>query len=48
MFGLSTIEILLIALIILLLFGGRKLPELFKGIGESIKELRNAFKKGDK
>ena len=47
MFGLSTIEILLIALIILLLFGGRKLPELFKGIGESIKELKRAVK-GDK
>ena len=47
MFGLSTIEILVIALIILLLFGGRKLPELFRGIGESIKELRKGIK-GDK
>ncbi len=47
MFGLGTVEIAIIALIILLLFGGRKLPELFKGIGESIKELRKGIK-GDK
>ncbi|MBP9716729.1 MAG: twin-arginine translocase TatA/TatE family subunit [Candidatus Levybacteria bacterium] len=47
MFGLSTVEIAIIALIILLLFGGRKLPELFRGIGESIKELRKGIK-GDK
>lgn len=47
MFGFSTVEVAIIALIILLLFGGRKLPELFKGIGESIKELRKGIK-GDK
>ena len=39
-FGLT--EILIIALIIILLFGARKLPELAKGLGSSIKE----FKKG--
>ena len=46
MFGLGTTEIVIIALIILLLFGGRKLPELMKGIGQSIKELRDSFKGG--
>lgn len=35
-------EIIVIALIIVVLFGGKKLPELIKGIGQSIKE----FKKG--
>jgi sec-independent protein translocase protein TatA len=39
-FGMT--EILIIAAIIILLFGARKLPELAKGLGSSIKE----FKKG--
>jgi sec-independent protein translocase protein TatA len=39
-FGLT--EIIIIAAIIILLFGARKLPELAKGLGSSIKE----FKKG--
>lgn len=47
MFGLGTVEIVIIALIVLLLFGGKKLPELFKGIGQSIKELRDGIR-GDK
>lgn len=35
-------EIFIIALIILLLFGGRKLPELMKGLGKGIREFNNA------
>lgn len=35
-------EIVIIALVIVVLFGGKKLPELIKGIGQSIRE----FKKG--
>ncbi len=35
-------EIVVIALIILLLFGARKLPALARGIGESLKEFRHA------
>ena len=35
-------ELLLIAFIVLLLFGGRKLPELMKGLGKGIREFNNA------
>lgn len=37
-------EILILALIVILLFGGKKIPELFKGMGEAIKEFRHAAK----
>lgn len=37
-------QIILIAVIILLLFGGKKIPELMKGIGNGIKEFKNAAK----
>jgi sec-independent protein translocase protein TatA len=37
-------EILLILGIILLLFGGKKIPELMKGLGTGIKEFKNAAK----
>lgn len=42
MFG-KTEELLIILLIILLLFGSRKLPELSRSLGESIRELRKGF-----
>ena len=38
MFGLQ--ELLVILLIVLVLFGGKRVPELARGIGEAIKELR--------
>ena len=41
MFGLGMTEILIIAFVLLLLFGGKKLPELMSGIGKGIKELRS-------
>lgn len=44
MFDIGTKEIVIIAAVIVLLFGSKKLPELFKGIGEGIRHLRNAFK----
>lgn len=40
-------EILIVAVVLLVLFGGKKLPELTKGIVESIKEFRKAFKGED-
>jgi sec-independent protein translocase protein TatA len=39
-FGLGTTELIIILVIVLLLFGAKKLPELSKSIGSSIKELR--------
>ena len=44
MFGLSTWEILIILFIILVLFGGKKLPELAKGLGKGINEFKKASK----
>lgn len=40
----SAIEIILICIVILLIFGGKKLPELMKGIGKSVKEFKEAKK----
>jgi len=37
-------QLILIALAIVLLFGGRKIPELMKGIGSGIKEFKKARK----
>jgi len=37
-------EILIVLLIIVLLFGGRKIPELMKGIGQGMKEFKKASK----
>ncbi|QQG41627.1 MAG: twin-arginine translocase TatA/TatE family subunit [Candidatus Woesebacteria bacterium] len=48
MANLGLTEILVIALIIILLFGGKKIPEFFKGLGESIKEFKKASKDTDK
>ncbi|PST83489.1 twin-arginine translocase TatA/TatE family subunit [Pedobacter yulinensis] len=36
----SATEILLIAVILVLIFGGRKLPELMNGIGKSVREFK--------
>ena len=37
-------QIAIIAVIILLLFGGKKIPELMKGLGSGIKEFKDASK----
>ena len=42
--GIGSTELIIIAVIFVILFGGRKLPELGRGIGESVRELKKAFK----
>ncbi len=37
-------QIVLIAVVVLLLFGGRKIPELMRGLGSGIKEFKDASK----
>ena len=46
--AISPVQILLIALVVLLFFGGRKIPELMKGLGTGIKEFKNATKEEEK
>ena len=40
--NLGTTEIIIIAVVLLILFGGKKLPELARGLGQSGKELKKA------
>jgi sec-independent protein translocase protein TatA len=42
--NLGTPEILLIALVVLLLFGGKKIPELMKGLGKGVKSFKDGMK----
>lgn len=42
MFGLGHWEIILIFILVLLLFGGKKLPEVAKGLGKAMREFRKA------
>ncbi|MDO4462305.1 MAG: twin-arginine translocase TatA/TatE family subunit [Bacteroidia bacterium] len=41
--GLGMQEILVIAILILLLFGGKKIPELMKGIGKGVKSFKDGL-----
>ena len=42
--NLGTGEIIIIALIVLLLFGGKKIPELMKGLGKGVKNFKDGVK----
>ena len=41
---LGWVEIVLILAVVLLLFGGKKIPELMKGLGKGVKEFKDASK----
>jgi len=42
--NLGTGEIIIIAIVVLLLFGGKKIPELMKGIGKGVKNFKDGVK----
>lgn len=44
MFGMGPLEMILIFLAILLLFGAKRLPEIAKGLGKGISEFKSAMK----
>jgi sec-independent protein translocase protein TatA len=44
MLGLGMQEVLVIALIVLLLFGGKKIPELMRGLGKGVKSFKEGMK----
>lgn len=48
MFGIGLQEILLIALIVLLFFGGKKIPELMKGLGKGVRSFKEGMNGMDK
>lgn len=45
--SIGTTEWIIIALIVLFLFGGKKIPEFFKGLGDAVKEFKKASKDSD-
>ena len=44
LFALGAPELIVIVVLVLLLFGGKKIPELMKGLGKGIKEFKHASK----
>jgi sec-independent protein translocase protein TatA len=46
--GIGVTELLIIAAIIILLFGGKKIPEFIKGLGDGIREFKKASKEETK
>lgn len=42
--AIGTTEWIIIAAVVLLLFGGKKIPEFFKGLGEAVKEFKKSAK----
>jgi sec-independent protein translocase protein TatA len=43
MFGLGTREIIILAAVLVLLFGAKKIPELARSLGEAVRHIRNGF-----
>ena len=46
--NLGTGEIIIIALVVLLLFGGKKIPELMKGLGKGVKSFKDGMNEVEK
>ena len=46
--SLGTTELIIIAAIVLFLFGGKKIPEFFKGLGDAVREFRKASEETEK
>ncbi len=44
MFGLGFQEVLLLALVVLLFFGGKKIPEMMRGLGKGVKSFKDGMK----
>jgi sec-independent protein translocase protein TatA len=42
MFGMGTSELMIILVVILVLFGGKKIPELMRGLGQGVREFNAA------
>ncbi len=47
LFSLGPMEIILVVAVLVLLFGGKKIPELMKGIGQGMKEFKKATRGED-
>lgn len=47
-FNLGAGEIILIALVVLLLFGGKKIPELMRGLGKGVRSFKNGMNEIEK
>jgi sec-independent protein translocase protein TatA len=48
MFGLRGQELIIILMIILILFGSSKIPQMMKGLGQGLKEFKKGMKEDDK
>ena len=48
LFNLGTGEIIIIALVVLLLFGGKKIPELMRGLGKGVKSFKDGMNEIEK
>ncbi|OGV96956.1 preprotein translocase [Microgenomates group bacterium RBG_16_45_19] len=46
--NIGTTEIIIIALVLLLLFGAKRIPDFVRAIGQSVKEFRHAINEDDK
>lgn len=44
----GTTELVAIVVVVLLLFGGKKIPELMRGLGSGVKSFKDGMKEGDK